>query len=174
MRRVVIPMALMSVCAAVIVVGGRTAPTNPATKPADEIDRKLRSAAPQPVDKWSKYPVRPPDVTVVWAEFPGPAEAKDKSREKLLMDIYRPKNAAGPRVAVLFIHGGGWRNGSRKDWGWWAQELADRGYVGFCVDYRMASPRPVYVYHPYPIPVDDCQQAVRWIRANAEKYGVDP
>lgn len=87
--------------------------------------------------------------------------------EKLLLDVYRPKDAPGKRPAVVLIHGGGWRAGSKSDCKGLGQDLATRGFVGFAIKYRFA-PR-----FTHPAQLDDCQLAVRWVRANAEKYQVD-
>ncbi|MCS6860969.1 MAG: alpha/beta hydrolase [Abditibacteriales bacterium] len=88
--------------------------------------------------------------------------------EKLLLDVYRPKDAPGKRPAVILIHGGGWRAGNKSDAKGLAQDLAGRGFVGFAIAYRFA---PKFTH---PAQLDDCQLAVRWVRANAEKYQVDP
>jgi acetyl esterase/lipase len=45
-----------------------------------------------------------------------------------------------------------------------ARALAEAGYVAFAVDYRLH----------WPEHIDDAQLAVRWIRANADRYGIDP
>jgi acetyl esterase/lipase len=87
--------------------------------------------------------------------------------EKLVLDVYRPKDATGKRPAVMLIHGGGWRQGSKSDFKTIAPDLATRGFVGFAVKYRFA---PKFTH---PAQLDDCQLAVRWVRANAEKYQVD-
>ncbi len=73
-----------------------------------------------------------------------------------------------PVGAVILIHGGGWAAGSKEEFDELAQGLADLGYVSFTVGYRLA-PDAIY-----PAQVDDVQRAVRWVRANAVDYGVDP
>jgi acetyl esterase/lipase len=88
--------------------------------------------------------------------------------EKLLLDVYRPKDAPGKRPAVVLIHGGGWRAGNKSDCKGLGQDLATRGFVGFAIKYRFA---PKFTH---PSQLDDCQLAVRWVRTNAEKYQVDP
>jgi acetyl esterase/lipase len=88
--------------------------------------------------------------------------------EKLLLDVYRPQKAEGKRPAVVLVHGGGWRGGDKRGFAWHGQRLAEKGFVAFSVNYRLA-PK-----HTYPAQLDDCQRAVRWVRANATQYGVDP
>ena len=88
--------------------------------------------------------------------------------EPMRGDLYRPKTTA-PAPAVLLIHGGGWTG---KDGRWQmspiAAQLAKRGYVVMNVTYRLA-PRWLY-----PAPVEDLQEAVKWMRGHATEYGIDP
>lgn len=88
-------------------------------------------------------------------------------RDTLLLDVYRARTA-GPHPAVVLIHGGGWSGGDKSGYGGLGRLLALCGYVAFSIDYRVAPE------HPYPAALDDCQRAVRWIRANAGAYDVDP
>jgi acetyl esterase/lipase len=87
--------------------------------------------------------------------------------ERVAMDIFRPKNAGGPLPTVLCIHGGGFRAGSRASYHALAIKLAQRGYVAATASYRL-SPR-----HQFPAAVEDVKAAVRFLRANAAKYGID-
>lgn len=84
-------------------------------------------------------------------------------------DVYLPRPAGPPAPAVLLAHGGGWTG---KDGRWQmnpiARKLVKRGYVVLNVTYRLA---PEYIY---PAPLEDLQQAVKWMRANALDYGIDP
>jgi acetyl esterase/lipase len=92
--------------------------------------------------------------------------------ERLLLDLYQPLTGAGPRAAVLLIHGGGMWTGTRADMGDPARGLARAGFMAICIDYRLvdaASGR-----NRWPAQLDDAQRAVRWIRANAGRIGVDP
>jgi acetyl esterase/lipase len=89
----------------------------------------------------------------------------------LLLDVYEPAEAgARPRPAVLLIHGGGWNSfdkGTMRNMG---KFLARSGFVAFSVDYRLLQGTE----NRWPAQLDDVQRAVRWVRANAAKYGVDP
>src|SRR5437588_9113205 len=59
---------------------------------------------------------------------------------QLLGDLYLP-TSAGRHPAVMFIHGGGFRAGSKSDYTMsWGPHLAARGYVVFSIDYRLAKP----------------------------------
>ena len=88
--------------------------------------------------------------------------------EPLALNLARTKSPAGPSPAVVCIHGGGFRAGNREHHDRLCILLAQRGYAAVTVTYRLA-PK-----HPFPAAVHDVKSAVRWLRANAEKYGIDP
>jgi acetyl esterase/lipase len=69
---------------------------------------------------------------------------------------------------VICIHGGGFRAGDRQSYDGLIKKLAKNGYVAMTVTYRLA---PKY---QFPEAVYDVKAAVRWLRANAGKYHVDP
>jgi len=84
-----------------------------------------------------------------------------------VMDIIRPRdNAVHP--AILAIHGGGFRAGSRKGYRATCIALAQRGYVCASADYRLAPAAP------FPAAVHDVKAAVRFLRANGTRLGIDP
>ncbi len=87
----------------------------------------------------------------------------------LALDIY----GAAPnqkKPAIVFLHGGGWVAGSRHDMDTPASFFASKGYVCFAVGYRLVKEDK----NRYPAQIDDVQRAVRWIRAHAADYGVNP
>jgi len=86
----------------------------------------------------------------------------------LEMDIYRPKDSWGELPAVVCIHGGGWWKGDRTSHTKIAQALAARGFVAATISYRLSGEAP------FPAAIHDCKAAVRFLRANAKKYGIDP
>jgi acetyl esterase/lipase len=88
--------------------------------------------------------------------------------EHLQLNLARPKDGAEPRPAVLCIHGGGFRAGKRERWDGLCKQLAERGFVAATVTYRLA-PK-----NQYPAAIHDVKAAVRWLRANAHKYRIDP
>ncbi|MHB8996955.1 MAG: alpha/beta hydrolase fold domain-containing protein [Armatimonadota bacterium] len=87
--------------------------------------------------------------------------------QQLRLDVYRPKSP-GLHPAVITIHGGAWRAGDKSKDAALASKLVDAGFVCFAINYRLA-PR-----HPFPAQLEDCQQAVRWVRSHAAEYDVDP
>lgn len=94
-------------------------------------------------------------------------EYANPAGQHLQLNLARPKTGKGPFPVVLCIHGGGFRAGSREGYDRLTIQLAERGYVAATVSYRLA---PKY---PFPAAVHDVKAAVRWLRANAEKYEID-
>jgi acetyl esterase/lipase len=86
----------------------------------------------------------------------------------LKLGLAMPADGDGPFPAVVCIHGGGWVGGDRKQMGQTLQALAKHGYVAVSPDYRLAP------HDHFPAPVEDCKAAVRWLRANAGTYKIDP
>lgn len=83
------------------------------------------------------------------------------------LDLCRPSD--GRRLpAVLAVHGGGWTGGRKEAFRPIAEALAARGWVVASTSYRLASEAP------FPGAVHDVKAAVRWIRAHAEEWGIDP
>ncbi len=86
---------------------------------------------------------------------------------RLMMDIARPA-APNPRPAIIVIHGGGFSGGSRDSYAPLLSRLAQHGYVAASIDYRLAPGSQ------FPAPLQDVKVAIRFLRANAAKYSVDP
>src|SRR5262245_38192891 len=85
--------------------------------------------------------------------------------ERHKLDLYLPK-ADGPLPLIIWIHGGGWEGGS-KDSGGPALQFLERGYAAASINYRLSSQAV------FPAQIFDCKGAVRFLRANAKKYGLD-
>jgi acetyl esterase/lipase len=86
----------------------------------------------------------------------------------LKLDLAMPKEGAGPFPAIVCVHGGGWKAGRRQDLGKTIEVMAARGYVAVTVSYRFSQEAK------FPAQIEDCKAAVRWLRANAAKYHVNP
>ena len=87
-------------------------------------------------------------------------------------DLYEPESdtTRQNRPAILAIHGGAWRGGD-KAWGQqFAEELSPYGYVVFAINYRLAG-RP---NSTWPAQIEDVQHALQYIRANAQRFRIDP
>lgn len=116
------------------------------------------SAAQQPPK------LKVPDTVV----FEPNIEYANPDGQHLQLDLARPKTGDGPFRAVVCIHGGGFRAGSRQGYDGLCVRLAEQGYVAVTVSYRLA---PKY---QFPAAIHDVKAAVRWLRANAKKYQIDP
>jgi acetyl esterase/lipase len=88
--------------------------------------------------------------------------------QELKLDLYAPANPSGPLPAVVLIHGGGWCSGCKDDFRAIARGMAEKGYFAVTAGYRLAP------QHRFPAQLEDVKCAVRWVRANAPYYGVDP
>ncbi len=86
----------------------------------------------------------------------------------LKLDIYSPKQRTKPLPAVIFIHGGAWKSGNREMYHYYCTKFAEHGFIAATISYRLTG------VAPFPAAVEDVKCAVRWIRANAEKLGIDP
>jgi len=96
----------------------------------------------------------------------------EADRQTLLLDIGQIPGHTAPRPAVIVIHGGFLFKGVRSDIVHIAEPLAQAGYVTFNIDYHLFSQETGR--NPWPAQLDDAQRAVRWVRAHAAEYGVDP
>ena len=95
-------------------------------------------------------------------------EYTNPDNQHLQLNMARPKAGTGLFPCVLFIHGGGFRAGSREGYNAQIVRMAEHGYVAVTVSYRLA---PKY---PFPAAIHDTKAAVRWLRASAKKYKIDP
>jgi len=86
----------------------------------------------------------------------------------LTLDIDLPKQPRGPVPGLIFIHGGAWKGGERTIYHYYTRRFAQRGYAAATVSYRLSGEAP------YPAAVHDVKCAVRWMRAHAAEYGIDP
>jgi acetyl esterase/lipase len=87
-------------------------------------------------------------------------------KRKLFLDVFQP-DQPGNRIALIIIHGGGWRSGNRTQHHPLAQHLANLGYTCFTPEYRLSTEAL------FPAAVYDLKAAIRWVRENAGKYKID-
>ncbi|MDG2223845.1 MAG: alpha/beta hydrolase [Rubripirellula sp.] len=81
----------------------------------------------------------------------------------LKLDLYRPTSFQDQLPVVVFVHGGGWKNGSKESvkkrlW------LVSNGFAIASINYRLTDAGA------WPDQINDCYAAVRWLRENAERY----
>ncbi len=91
--------------------------------------------------------------------------AYDGSSTTALVDVYRPFRADGLVPTVVFVHGGGFELGSRRDGEKYARSLCAKGIEVVSLDYRFASEAA------WPAPLADVRAALRYVRANARELG---
>lgn len=116
----------------------------------------------------------------VQSAFPYPPELPDakievyKSVEGLNLRawIFEPEGhrSSDKRAAIVFFFGGGWNGGSPAQFEQQAKYLANRGMVAIPVDYRVKSRNGTLAN----IAVMDAKAAIRWVRTNAARLGIDP
>ncbi len=96
-----------------------------------------------------------------------------EGNEAWKLDLAMPSERGdAPRPAIVFIHGGGWRNGDKRAAAFLNPTLAyaSKGYVCVTVNYRLVTDDHWRIDHC----IEDVKNAVRWLRAHAKKYNVDP
>jgi len=84
----------------------------------------------------------------------------------LTLDLYCPEKVSGPLPVIVWIHSGGWSRGRKERCP--AVTLVQDGYAVASIDYRLTTTAP------FPAQIEDCKAAVRWLRANASTYHLDP
>ena len=84
-------------------------------------------------------------------------------------DLYLPAGCnAGGMPLVVWIHGGGWKNGDKAQVNQAILRLSEEGYAVASINYRLED------LSIHPKQIHDCKGAVRWLRAHADAYGYDP
>jgi len=92
------------------------------------------------------------------------------------LDLAMPRDAGpSPRAAIVVIHGGGWIEGDKSSFSVVKNrppgniiDFAQLGFVAVTINYRLSTEAP------FPAALDDCKTAVRWLRAHAGEYRVNP
>jgi len=90
--------------------------------------------------------------------------------EALKLDVHRPDGPVGAPPVAVYVHGGGWTSGDKSTGAGFEDvpELLARGYLVVSVNYRLA-PR-----FKWPAQIEDVKAAIRFLRANAGHFGLDP
>lgn len=83
----------------------------------------------------------------------------------LFLDLHFPATSSGPLPVVVGLPGGGWRGCSKESV---PPFLLDHGFAMACINYRVSSNAIA------PANIQDCKAAVSWVRANAQRYGLNP
>ncbi|MBS1824447.1 MAG: alpha/beta hydrolase [Acidobacteria bacterium] len=89
--------------------------------------------------------------------------------KQLRLDLYRPKSKSSQSIpGIIVIRGGGWRSGDKNGFGAIAAGLAERGFAAASIEYRVL---PEFTLNDC---VNDVKAAVRWMRAEAKTYHINP
>jgi acetyl esterase/lipase len=111
----------------------------------------------------AKSPVPPDADWIKDVDYVGDGNAMHR------LDLLLPKDRAGKKLPlVVFIHGGSWVSGSRQDCMPAIQELVKAGYATATISYRLSGEAQ------WPAQIFDCKAAVRFLRAKAGDYQIDP
>ena len=86
----------------------------------------------------------------------------------LQLNLYVPKHVTQPAPCLVFIHGGGWSKGKKEDYLLYNVAFAERGYITASIAYRLSK------VAKFPAAVHDVKCAIRWLRAHAADYQIDP
>tara|TARA_R110002049_G_scaffold4601_5_gene32513 strand:- start:711160 stop:712266 length:1107 start_codon:yes stop_codon:yes gene_type:complete len=106
----------------------------------------------------------PADVTVLRDVVFGKGGGRD-----LTMHIVLPKEQSdSPMPVYVWIHGGGWQGGTKDGGVGKVVPMVREGFVGATIEYRLTGEAP------FPAQIEDCKCAIRYLRAHAEKYNLDP
>jgi acetyl esterase/lipase len=87
--------------------------------------------------------------------------------QSLRLDLFVPEETASKPPLLVWIHGGGWTKGSKSQFNPIFLRLTEEGYATASVDYRLEG------LNSHPKQIHDFKGAVRWLRAQSEKYGYD-
>ena len=144
-----------------------------ARQAAEAVRAALAPVAPMPeaplVSLWERrllfpWPWRPKDVRI-----DRKVPFCDEEGCRLFADIVRPAAEGTGRAALIFVHGGGWVTGQKGLQGLpLMYRFAQAGWVCFSIDYRR-SPRATFPAH-----IIDVKRGIAWVKANADRYGIDP
>lgn len=145
--------------------GGDASVTAPPSAPPPSAEPPGTSSCPNLGDGVDLLPgapaplacARPPGVTLRYAT----------GSDAHQLDLYRPATGVGPWPLVVWIHGGGWRTGSRNSLGQ-VGHLLCRGYAVASIDYRLSDEAS------FPAQIQDAKAAVRYLRAQSAALSLDP
>jgi len=116
---------------------------------------------PRPGGPGAQGPRLPEGVTVERDIEYVPSGGKSRS-----LDLYVPEKTEGKLPLIVWIHGGAWLGGDKQ--GCPAVRFLSKGYVVASINYRLSQEAI------FPAQIEDCKAAIRWLRANADKYHIDP
>ena len=96
--------------------------------------------------------------------------------QPLKLDIYLPADVSKPAPLLIHIHGGGWAGGNKDGLAHYYYKLIDLGFAVASVQYRLTTQAAQWGGAPviFPAQIQDVKGVVRWLRAHAAEYHLDP
>jgi acetyl esterase/lipase len=107
-------------------------------------------------------------TAAVRAQFPHVLDLSYGQNIKQRLDLYMPKQKVTGAPVFLFLHGGGFREGDRAQYGFIAKPFVEKGIIVAVASYRLTDPGFVY-----PSQVEDVRHALQWLHQNIHTYGGD-
>lgn len=147
----------------IFIVAPLFAQTRPATQPSTVPLRSLGIAQVLGLDP--KPPLRPKNLPA-GATMELDLHYGDAPGRGQLLDLYLPEKITAPLPLLIWIHGGGWSGGDKA--GCPALAMIPRGYAVASLNYRLSQEAR------FPAQIQDCKGAIRWLRAHAQQYHLDP
>ena len=117
-----------------------------------------------------------PKTALAWLDLLVPKDAASRRLAtdirfgpdpKHVLDLYAPRRPQGRLPLLIFVHGGGWDSGDRREYSFVGRALAALGFLVACADYR------VYPQVVFPAFVEDLARAANWLVAHAAEHGGD-
>lgn len=121
----------------------------------------LTLAAVKPDTRPASQKTTSPDVQIL-----RDLEYIKNGHERNRLDLYLPEKATRPMPVIVWVHGGGWQRGDKTRCP--VIPFTAKGYAVAAINYRFSQ------HAVFPAQIHDCKAAIRWLRANARKYGLDP
>jgi gluconolactonase len=136
-------------------------------EPASGLGQRDKATAPTKTPKVAKS-TRPSTTIPENVRLIADQQYGQVGTRKLLADLCIPDNKQTARPAIVVVHGGGWLNGDKTKFRALTLDLARRGYVTMAIEYRLGHEAR------FPAGIQDCNTAVRFLKAHAKDFGVDP
>ncbi len=161
---VLLLMALGQIALADVFPGADEFPGAPDAPQGYKSDVAVKAALVLGQVKTIKQPESVPDNIIEYKDV----EYANVDGHSLQLNLYVPKGIMKPTPCLVFIHGGGWSAGHKDNYLFYNVAYARKGYITASIGYRLSGTAK------FPAAVHDVKCGVRWLRAHAEKYNIDP
>lgn len=88
--------------------------------------------------------------------------------ERHRLDLFLPTQSGAPLPLIIWVHGGAWQAGDKENCPLLRSGYLEKGYAVASINYRLSQ------HAVFPAQIEDCKAAIRWLRAHAKEYGLDP